>query len=353
MSNSVPGANRQWSRSVRALHLLGSVLLSGGILAGLGSFAYAQSAAASPAPRAMQVVGGRLAWGFTRTLQGEPRSAWPSIIVGQGATREADGTIDFPAAGGSYDSASGTATMKYRGTATLTYRAGKVTVTNPTVTIDRTGTALRADLSTTPSQARLTQADVGAMQMSGVAPQVAARTVTWPQVPTTLTATGATAFPDGFEGASLGPMTFAATLAAPSQPQVNPQVNPPAARPNARSASTPFNNLPVPNASAGATGTSGATGGATPNTSDCPTPSPGASLSSAVSTTPSPAATGCPASTTPSSAPTSGSGPPAKLAKTGGPLVPLAIFGIALTVAGGGTMVGARRRARAERRRWA
>jgi hypothetical protein len=357
MSGSVPEAHRQWSRSVRVLRVLGFALLSCGLMS--GAFAYAEPAAEGPTAGAMQVVGGQLAWGFTQTFQGQPQSAWPSIAVGAGATQERDGTIDFPAAGGSYDSASGTATMRYRGTVALTYPAGRVTVTNPTVVIDRTGTALRADLDATASQAqdpamrteRLTQADMGDMQMSGIAPQTAARTLTWSEVPTMLTATGATAFPDSFEGAFLGPVTFAATLAAPSEPQANQA--PAAQAPNAPSATSPFPNFPAPdfpapNARPNAAAT---TSTATPGASDCPSPS--ASVSGTASTTPSPTgttptgptATTCPTSDDQAGPQSNGpSGPADKLAKTGGPLAPLALFGVVLTVAGAGTMMSARRR---------
>jgi Htaa len=347
MSGSVPEAPRQWSRS--AFTLLGFALLSCGLVTGLSAFAYADPGAQRPA--AMQVVGGRLDWGLTQAFQTE--SVRPSITVGDGAVQGRDGTIEFPSAGGTYDSAAGVATMKYRGTAALTYPAGRVTVTNPTVVIDRTGTALRADLGTAASQppaGRLKQADMGAMNMSGVVPQTAARTLTWPQVPTTLTATGATAFPDGFEGAFLGPVTFAATLAAPSAPDANAVRAPNAPSPSAVVPNLPLPELPAPNARPNAVAT---TGTATPGVSECPSSSPSSSPSqlttpSPADTTPSittsadPAATSCPTSDTQSSTPAA---PKEKLAKTGGPLAPLALAGVVLTVAGGATMISARRRA--------
>jgi hypothetical protein len=354
MSSSVPEAHRQWSRSTRALRVLGFALLSCGLMAGLAAFAYAEPAAKGPSARAMQVVGGRLAWGFTQALQGEPQSAWPSIVVGGGAVQERDGTIDFPSAGGSYDSASGTAMMRYRGAVVLTYPAGRVTVTNPTVVIDGTGTALRADLDAAASQAqdpamrteRLTQADMGDMKLSGIAPQTAARTVTWSEVPTTLTATGATAFPDSFEGAFLGPMTFAATLAAPSERHANPAANAPQA-PGAPTPNLPDLTVPgvtsVPNVSPNAAPTAGTPA---PGSSACPSPSastPGTASAAPQPTSITPTATNCPTSGPQSNVP-SPSGPAPKLAKTGGPLAPLALLGVVLTVTGAGTMLSARRR---------
>lgn len=361
MSSSVPETGRQRSRSARARRVVGSALLSGGLIAGLGAFAYADPAAAGPSTGATAVVGGGLTWGLTQTFQGEPPSARPSMTVGGGATQKRDNTIAFPSAGGSYDSASGTAVMKYRGAVTLTYPAGKVTVANPTVTADRTGTALRADLDATANQPqsqamtteRLKQADIADMALSSTAPRTAARTVTWSGVPTTLTATGASAFPDGFEGASLGSMTVAATLAAPAKPLANPAVaNPAVKAPQARVAPTPntsFPSLPAPNVSPNAT--SPGTGIATPGATDCPSPGVTASGTTSATTTPpggtsstAPTSTACPASQTPSA---TSSGPTSKLAKTGGPLAPLALAGAVLTVAGIATMMSSRRRGRA------
>ena len=65
------------------------------------------------------------------------------------ATRNTDGTFDFPATGGTYDAAAGTAEVRYGGTVVFSYPAHffEITLANPTVKVTAGGTgSLLADV---------------------------------------------------------------------------------------------------------------------------------------------------------------------------------------------------------------
>src|SRR5262249_53564052 len=146
---------------------------------------------------------------------------------------------------------------------------------------DPKGAVLRMDVRVRPAdRSRPTdqrdQAALGDLQTYGVTPKTAQRTVTWSEVPATLTATGAGVLPgEAFEGSDLGPMT---TMVPPAK---SAAWSPP---PPAQSRA---GNAPA----AQATGSPSAGPAATGEPTDCATPTASTTASPTGSPTATPTAT--------------------------------------------------------------
>ncbi|MGH3392011.1 MAG: HtaA domain-containing protein [Actinomadura sp.] len=88
--------------------------------------------------------------------------------------------------------------MSSRRDTALTYPDGEVTLEDPTVVIGPADAALRLTVdvrSADPARAadqgdRAEQAEIGDLKTFGIAPETVRRTVTWTEVPVTLTAAG-------------------------------------------------------------------------------------------------------------------------------------------------------------------
>ncbi|RIV39117.1 HtaA domain-containing protein [Micromonospora radicis] len=210
---------------------------SAALLGAAASLAVVNPAAAAP----VDVTGGSLDWGFKSSFRAyvSTGNGNPPIAVGDGATRNADGTFRFPATGGTYDSATGATTVNYGGTVVFSYPAHffTITLTNPTVVVDGAGGSLLADVDLQVSgggfePVQIEQAAIATLGTGATSPTVAGETVSWSNLTTTLTETGAAAFAGFFTaGTALDPASVTFTTASgggtPATPTVT--VNPSAA----------------------------------------------------------------------------------------------------------------------------
>ncbi|WP_433533313.1 HtaA domain-containing protein [Micromonospora sp. CA-263727] len=199
------------------------------VLGAAASLAVINPAMAAPA----DITGGSLDWGFKSSFRAyvSTGNGNPPIAVTNGATRNADGTFKFPATGGSYDSATGATTAHYGGTVVFSYPAHFFTITlaNPTVVVDGAGSSLLADVDLQVSgggfePVQMTQAAIATLGTSATNPTVSDGTVTWTNLTSTLTETGASAFAGFFAaGTVLDPLSFTLTTGSgggPATPSV-------------------------------------------------------------------------------------------------------------------------------------
>jgi len=175
----------------------------------------------------VNVAGGSLDWGFKASFRAyvSTGNGNPPIATSDGATRNADGTFDFPATGGTYDAAAGTATVNYGGTVVFSYPAHffEITLANPSVVVDGDGTgSLLADVDLVANggttEQHLDQAEIATLATT--APTVTGTDITFSGLAATLTATGASAFAGFYPaGTALDPVTASASAAAtPAEP---------------------------------------------------------------------------------------------------------------------------------------
>ncbi|MGW4460743.1 HtaA domain-containing protein [Micromonospora sp. NPDC004704] len=188
-------------------------------------------AVAPVAAAPVDVTAGDLDWGFKASFRNyvSTGNGNPPIAVADGATRNADGTFRFAALDGSYDPATGAATVHYGGTVVLSYPAHffKITMANPTVVLAGETGSLLADVDLEVSgggfePVSVDQAAIATLDASA-GPQSSGTTVTWTNLAATMTEIGASAFA-GFYGAGtvLDPATFSFTSAgAPAAPAVS------------------------------------------------------------------------------------------------------------------------------------
>jgi LPXTG-motif cell wall-anchored protein len=317
------------SPSARGLMALGLALLFSGLLICMSALVYSGPATATTPPAGVtKIVDGQLDWAFIQALE-TAGAAKPSISADDGAIASRDGTLRFPNATGSYDATSGTATVRYRGTVVLTYPGSRVTLANLTVVLAGSQATLRATVGVTPDGAArgtpspTAPAAIGDLKTYGIPPRTSGRTLSWTQVPAALSAAGAEALPQTFEGTEVGPMNWSITLqkAAATPTTVQPKA----------AASTPSTPAPTPSDSP--------TGCETPTASPTASPSPTPTDTDCATPTPSESSTD---TETPAATPNSGDDD--RLPKTGSRLAPLMTFGGILTALGGGTMLVARRR---------
>ncbi|GAA0439852.1 hypothetical protein Aca07nite_48400 [Actinoplanes capillaceus] len=193
-----------------------AALLAGAIALGAAS-ALTGVTPAFAAP--VDVAGGSLDWGFKASFRAyvSTGNGNPPIATSNGATRNADGTFDFPATGGTYDAAAGTATVSYGGTVVFSYPAHlfEITVSNPTLVVDGDGTgSLKADVDLAAQNGgtdqHLDQAEIATLVTT--APTVTDGDVSFNALAATLTASGASAFAGFYPaGTALDPVTASAS----------------------------------------------------------------------------------------------------------------------------------------------
>ena len=214
-----------------------AALLAGAVSLGASAALFGTSPAfAAPT----EVAGGSLDWGFKASFRAYvgTGNGTPPIAVSDGATRNADGTFDFPATGGTYDAAAGTASVEYGGTVVFSYPAHmfEITVANPKVVVDGDGTgSLLADVDLVANggttEQHLDEAEIATLVTS--APAVTDGAVSFGNLAATLTASGASAFAGFYTaGTALDPVTASATAkAGTTPPPVDPPVDPPVEEP--------------------------------------------------------------------------------------------------------------------------
>jgi len=179
----------------------------------------------------VNVGGGSLDWGFKASFRAyvATGNGNPPIATSGGATRNADGTFDFPATGGTYDASAGTATVNYGGTVVFSYPAHffEITLTNPSVVVDGDGTgSLLADVDLVANggstEQHLDQAEIATLATT--APTVTGTDITFSGLAATLTATGASAFAGFYPaGTALDPVTASASAAATPEEPSDPE----------------------------------------------------------------------------------------------------------------------------------
>ncbi|MFC5751764.1 HtaA domain-containing protein [Actinomadura rugatobispora] len=370
---------------VRVMTAVGAALLAAGAALGVSGVAFAGPAAPAPpvAPATVAgVTGGHLDWRPARS--GGPV---PSLEAGDGATVLKDGSVRFKAENGTYDTRSGAARVSYEGWVVLTYPEGEVTLRDPVAELGGTARPVlsavvgpagtggepsgqaRAPRTPAPTATAAAETEIGELKTFGMPPRSAGRDVTWSEIPATLTASGADAFPSGqFAGADLGAVTVSLLHAGVPTGTGSQEARAAATTPT----TTPTSGSPTPTGSP--TDPPSDCASPTPTDTGTPTTSPTATSSDSsdgamglsakrralatttASTTPTttPTDTGSP-SPTPTDCttppPDGGGGDPADtgdddaLPKTGGAIVPLVLAGAGLSATGGGVMVAARRRA--------
>jgi len=124
-----------------------------------------------------------------------------AIEVGAPATRNADGTFHWPVVGGEYDPETRSAVVRFGGSVRFTGHDGQLDmrVSNPRVEITPDGAGLYAEVLSRPNiegapAVAYPNARLAALDPSGIEPEVAGGTTTWPALPATLTPEGVAPF---------------------------------------------------------------------------------------------------------------------------------------------------------------
>jgi hypothetical protein len=172
------------------------------------------SVQAAPVP----VAGGHADWGFKESFRSYIQTiAQGTITVSNGASQNGNGTFRFPAgAGGSYDSGAQTGSASFAGSVRFLGHEGTLdmTLSNPRVQLNGTTGTLILDLTSVDEGKTVSSSNIAfaILNLTGITPVQAAGgggSLTWSNIPTTLTAAGADKF-DGFypAGQALDPLTI-------------------------------------------------------------------------------------------------------------------------------------------------
>lgn len=223
MSARQSGSHRTTIGRVLAAFLAAAVLATVAFVGGS-----APAGAAPPGDAA--VSGGHADWGVRATFRSYVTGpiAQGSITTGDGVTTNTDGSFRWPDASGTYDA--GALDADFRGSVHFVGHAGALDMTmsglNVVVTSATSGT-LYADLvSKAFDDGEFdTYDDVAfaTLDLTGITPSETGSTLTWADVPATLTADGSTAFSSFYPaGTTLDPITFALDLE--EAPAWNPQL---------------------------------------------------------------------------------------------------------------------------------
>jgi hypothetical protein len=206
-----------WSRRRLTSHLWSLAMVTA-IVAVVVSLV--SSAHAAPVP----VTDGFLDWGFKDSFRSYITGpiAHGAISVSGGATQNTNGTFHFsPAGSGSHDSVAATTSAAFAGGVRFTGHDGELDMTISNVRVQLTGTSgtLIFDIETL-SQGQLQDFPSTAfatLNLAGISPVTSGNTVSWSNIPTTLTAAGADAFAGFyFPGQALDPASFTLVLGAAS-----------------------------------------------------------------------------------------------------------------------------------------
>ena len=200
--------------------------------AGWPSSRSARRPRSSPPPAAAEAElnAGSLSWGFKESFRNYVKrgDGNPPIAASQGATINADGTLSFSFAEGTYDAVTGAASVEYDGKIAFSYpgHGMNITIANPTIVLGNGTGTLKADVALNPGGADgfvATQADLAVLTTTGNV-AVDGAVVTGTNLPAAITAAGAAAM-DGFyaAGEALDPVSFAFTSddSVPATPKVN------------------------------------------------------------------------------------------------------------------------------------
>lgn len=215
--------------------LLAAALAAGLVLPALAAAPVAAAEPAAVAAGACTVDAGQLSWGFKESFRSYisgtiANGSWAPVAPATYTTPD----FGWPAAGGSFDPASGTGTVSFTGAIHFTGHGGLLdtTIANPTLVLPGDGTAqLLMDVSGvtmddalagntgnvhTSAQVPFVSLDLGAVPLT-----VDAATVSATAVPTAITAQGFAAFPNYETGTAFDPLTvtFALACAAPAAPE--------------------------------------------------------------------------------------------------------------------------------------
>ncbi|MDO8185682.1 HtaA domain-containing protein [Conexibacter sp. JD483] len=130
-----------------------------------------------------------------------------AIELGDGATRNADGTFHWPIAGGEYDPDTRSVVVRFGGSVHFSGHDGELNmrVWNPRVEITPDGADLYAEVISKPNSPdaptkAFPNTRLARLDPAGIEPDVAGGTTTWPALPATLTPDGVEPFA-GFYGA--------------------------------------------------------------------------------------------------------------------------------------------------------
>lgn len=183
------------------------------------------------------VTGGGLDWGVKESFRTYVRGmiAAGDFTTAGGAAENADGTIHFPVAGGSFDGDTGETTVRLGGSVRFSGHAGALdlTITSPRVVLDGAGGGtLYADLLSKPYPAGgdpiaypgVAVATLDATQVDAVR---GVGTVSWTGLPSVLTAVAAPAF-GGFypAGQAMDPLSLSITTGGPVVVDPDPDPGP-------------------------------------------------------------------------------------------------------------------------------
>lgn len=189
--------------------------------------------------RRVWITGGALDWGVKASFRryvGGP-IAHGAITTGGGATANGDGTFRFAADGGTYDPASGRATLRFGGSVRFSGHAGQLdlTIARPRLEIDGGVATLHADVSSKSLSGgvveQFTGVDLARVDLGTPAagPAVAGGRLGWRELPAALTANGAPAFAAFYPaGTALDPLSIDVAYST-EEPRTS--VPPPVGRP--------------------------------------------------------------------------------------------------------------------------
>jgi TolB protein len=175
--------------------------------------------AAAPSLSSPQAIaGGAVDWGFRASFRGYVSGGSngnPPISTQGGAAINSDGSFNFPVAGGQVEGGhEPRAVVEGEGAAVFCYPSHffRIAMLNPTVTIDGAQSRLTIDVDSNVSGTEYGpwRSDLAALDVSAIEPEYSndGQTVTWRDVPATLTADGAAAFVGFYAaGAALDPLT--------------------------------------------------------------------------------------------------------------------------------------------------
>jgi hypothetical protein len=197
-----------------------ALIWSAGLLAAL--LVIVSSVQAAP----VNVVSGSLSWGVKQSFNNYVNGpiARGNISLSDGATQNSDASFRFPAgAGGTYDAAAQSITASFNGRVRYTGHEGELDLSLANLKVQVTGSTgvLRADV-TNKTEGQLQShpnTEFVTLNLAGISPVQTGDTVRWSNIPTALTAGGATVFGGFYQaGQVMDPLTITLELPPPPTP---------------------------------------------------------------------------------------------------------------------------------------
>lgn len=203
------------------------------VAAAVGVAATVATVASPSAAAPVAATGGSVEWGVKASFRGYVTSpiGHGTITTAGGATQAASGVFTFPVSGGAHDADTGTTEAISGGSVHFEAHGGilDVLISDVRVEIDGSTGAIVADvvsrefIDTTTAGDPVTYDDVvlASLDLAGVTPTVGVGTVSYADVPATLTAAGVPAFGNFYSaGEPLDPVSFTLELAGDEGPTV-------------------------------------------------------------------------------------------------------------------------------------